>query len=159
VTPGPGAPLDRERLPDHLERLQRAAQRICRSRHDADDLVQETYVRVLARQRHLREDDPVGYLLRTLRNVYLSQRARRQDAALVDAEHERRAATPQFVAEVRELLDAVRALPLSQRSVLTAVDVAGLSYRETADLLGVPCGTVMSRLHRGRETVARRFRD
>lgn len=150
-------PLDRERLPDHLERLQRAARRFCRSRDDADDPVQETYLRVLARPRRLREDDPVGYLLRTLRNVYLSQREQRRTVALVEAELERRAAPPQFAAEVRELLDAVRALPLSQRRVLAAVDVAGFSYRETADLLGLPCGTVMSRLHRGRDAVARRL--
>jgi RNA polymerase sigma-70 factor (ECF subfamily) len=145
-------PLDRERLPDHLERLQRAARRFCRSRHDAEDLVQETYARVLARPRLLREGDAIGYLLRTLRNVYLAQRVRPEIAGLEPAEH---AAAPQLDAELFELLDAVRLLPPHQRRVLVAVDVVGFSYREAADLLGVPCGTVMSRLWRAREAVAR----
>jgi RNA polymerase sigma-70 factor, ECF subfamily len=147
-------PLDRERLPDHLDRLQRAARRFCRSRHDADDLVQETYVRVLARPRLLREGDATGYLLRTLRNVYLAQRVRPEVAGLEPAEH---AAAPGRHEEMLDILDAVRSLPAPQRRVLAAVDVAGLSYREAADLLGVPSGTVMSRLCRAREAVARRL--
>ena len=149
---GPLRPLEPYDAADHVTRLFRLAIRLCGSRDLAEDLVQETYARVLARPRLLREGDAIGYLLRTLRNVYLAQRVRPEIAGLEPAEH---AAAPQLDAELFELLDAVRLLPPHQRRVLVAVDVVGFSYREAADLLGVPCGTVMSRLWRAREAVAR----
>src|SRR3954463_546068 len=67
-------PLDPERLGDHLDRLYRAAGGLCGSRHGAEDLVQETYARVLARPRLIRRDDDLGYLLRALRNTFLNQK-------------------------------------------------------------------------------------
>src|SRR5688500_12722684 len=66
--------LDPARLGDHLDRLYRAAWALCGSREDAEDLVQETYARVLARPRLLRNDDDLGYLLRALRNTFLNQK-------------------------------------------------------------------------------------
>src|ERR1051325_550927 len=66
--------LDPARLGDHLDRLYRAAWALCGSRTDAEDLVQETYARVLARARLLRHEDDLGYLLRALRNTFLNQR-------------------------------------------------------------------------------------
>jgi RNA polymerase sigma-70 factor, ECF subfamily len=148
-------PLDPECLPAHLDRLHRAARSFCRSRDDAEDLVQETLLRVLARPRWLRQEDPLGYLLCTLRNLHFTRRAARPAPEPLDGQLEHVAAPPHLAAEVGEVLDAVRALPPPQRSVLAAIDVAGLSYRETADLLDIPLGTVMSRLHRARESVAR----
>src|SRR5690242_7671890 len=65
-------PLDVQRLPDHRERLFRAAYALCRSREDAEDLVQDTFVRVLRRPRFLRRDDDLGYLLRVLRNTWIN---------------------------------------------------------------------------------------
>src|SRR6266508_444781 len=59
--------LDAARLGDHLDRLYRAAWALCGSREDAEDLVQETYARILARPRVLRREDDLGYLLRALR--------------------------------------------------------------------------------------------
>src|SRR5262249_45552030 len=59
--------LDPARLGDHVDRLFRAAWALCGSREDAEDLVQETYARVLARPRLLRHEDDLGYLLRALR--------------------------------------------------------------------------------------------
>ena len=67
-------PLDPARLGDHLDRLYRAAWALSGSREDAEDLVQETYARVLARPRLLRHEDDLGYLLRTLRNTFLNQK-------------------------------------------------------------------------------------
>jgi DNA-directed RNA polymerase specialized sigma24 family protein len=61
-----------ERLPRHLDRLYRAAWAMCGSPHDAEALVQETYLRVLARPRLLRRDDELPYLMRVLRNAYLT---------------------------------------------------------------------------------------
>src|SRR5436853_5539857 len=65
--------LDPARLGDHVDRLYRAAWALCGSRQDADDLVQETYARVLARPRLLHKEDDLGYLLGALRNVFLTQ--------------------------------------------------------------------------------------
>jgi RNA polymerase sigma-70 factor (ECF subfamily) len=67
-------PLDPARLGDHLDRLYRAAWALCGSREDAEDLVQETNARVLGRPRLLRSEDDLGYLLRALRNTFLTQK-------------------------------------------------------------------------------------
>lgn len=66
--------LDPDRAVEHLPRLYRAARAWTRSREEADDLVQETYARVLAKPRFLRGEDELGYLLRAVRNTLISQR-------------------------------------------------------------------------------------
>jgi RNA polymerase sigma-70 factor, ECF subfamily len=156
--------LDPARLGDHLDRLFRAAWALCGSRQDAEDLVQETYLRVLARPRFLRGEDDLGYLLRALRNTFLNQRraaARRPraDPLPEGAEfvEQRSTSDPEKALEASEVYAAVAALPDDFRDVLVAVDVAGLSYDEAATALGIPQGTVMSRLYRGRQQVARRL--
>src|SRR3954471_20215468 len=151
-----------EVLADHLDRLYRAAWALCGSREDAEDLVQETYVRVLAKKRVIASDeDALPYLLTVLRNTFRSSlrtRSRRpRTAALEDAEPRLAAPTatgPQAIVEARAVFAAIAALPDDQRDVVAAVDVAGLSYAEAASTLGVPAGTVMSRLYRGRARVA-----
>src|ERR1700751_4005951 len=65
--------LDPESLGDHVDALYRAAWALCGSRHDAEDLVQDTLVNVLKRPRLLRKDNELGYLLRALRNTYNSR--------------------------------------------------------------------------------------
>jgi RNA polymerase sigma-70 factor, ECF subfamily len=158
-----GRPLDPARLGDHIDRLYRAACALTGSRLAADDLVQDTYARVLAKPRLLKNDDDVGYLVRTMRNIFLDQRrqAARRATDPVDPEDlervERRGAGPAEAVEQRELLDFIAALPPDFRDVLVAVDVAGLSYKEAASLLGVPEGTVMSRLYRARTRVTEAY--
>ena len=66
--------IDPDRAVEHLPRLYRAARAWTRSREEADDLVQETYARVLAKPRFLRGEDELGYLLRAVRNTLISQR-------------------------------------------------------------------------------------
>ena len=66
--------LDPQTLGDHLDRLYRAAWALCGSREDAEDLVQETYERVLRRPRLVRRDDDVGYLYRARRHTYFNAR-------------------------------------------------------------------------------------
>jgi RNA polymerase sigma-70 factor (ECF subfamily) len=153
--------LDPAHLGDHLDRLYRAAWALCGARADAEDLVQETYARVLARPRFLRDEDDLGYLLRALRNTFLNTRrseARRlRPAALPDEvdvvdPHGRE---PQAVLEAAEVYAAVAALPPDFRDVLVAVDVTGLSYKETSKALRIREGTVMSRLYRARQQVVR----
>lgn len=155
-----GRTLDPSSLGDHIDRLYRAACALTGSRIAADDLVQDTYARVLSKPRLLRNDDDLGYLLRTMRNLFLDQRrqASRRATDPVDPEDlERVEGTgvrgPQQAAEERELLATIADLPDEFRDVLVAVDVTGLSYKETSGLLGVPEGTVMSRLYRARKRV------
>lgn len=66
---------------------------------------------------------------------------------------------PSHRALYRQVVEAVEMLPEAQRLVIMLVDVEGLSYKETAEVLAVPIGTVMSRLARARSTVGRRFLD
>ena len=157
-------PLDPSRLGDHLDRLYRAAWAFSGSREEAEDLVQETYARVLARPRLLRNEDDLGYLLRALRNVFLSQR-RNQSRRLrpgplpeeLDLLADPHAREPQAALEAGELYAAIAALPDDFRDVLVAVDISGLSYREAARALRIREGTVMSRLYRARRQVVRRI--
>src|ERR1700737_5138354 len=69
----PERQLDPEALGDHIDRLFRAAWTLCGSREEAEDLVQETFARVLRKPRLLRSEDDLGYLLRVLRNTFVSQ--------------------------------------------------------------------------------------
>jgi RNA polymerase sigma-70 factor (ECF subfamily) len=156
-------PLDPARLGDHLDRLYRAAWALCGSREDAEDLVQETYARVLARPRLLRRDDDLAYLLRALRNTFLAQK-RSESRRLrpgplpdqLDLVADPRAREPEAALEAGELYAAVASLPDDFRDVLVAVDITGLSYKEAARALRAPVGTVMSRLYRARQQVVRR---
>lgn len=152
--------LDANRLGDHLDRLYRAALGMTGSRADAEDLVQDVCVRVLAKPRLVSGGDDLGYLLRVLRNTHISKRraaARRPAAATAPEDLERFEATahadPERVLEARELYSRIATLPDHQRDVLVAVDLLGLSYKEAADTLGVPTGTVMSRLFRARKAL------
>jgi len=155
--------LDPARLGDHIDRLYRAAWAFCGSREDAEDLVQETYARVLARPRLLRNEDDLGYLLRVLRNTFLTKRRtesrRLRTAPLpdeLDLVADPRAREPQAALEAAELYAAVAALSDDFRDVLVAVDITGLSYKEAAQALRIREGTVMSRLYRARRQVVRR---
>jgi RNA polymerase sigma-70 factor (ECF subfamily) len=156
-------PLDPARSGDHLDRLYRAAWALCGSREDAEDLVQETYARVLGRPRLLRNEDDLGYLLRALRNTFLTQK-RAESRRLrpdplpdqLDLVADPQAHEPQTAVEAGELYAAIAALPANFRDVLVAVDIAGLSYKETARSLRIREGTVMSRLYRARQEVVRR---
>jgi RNA polymerase sigma-70 factor, ECF subfamily len=153
--------LDPERAVEHLPRLYRAARAWVRSREEAEDLVQETYARVLARPRFLRGEGELGYLLRALRNTLVSKRraASRRPQTVELAEDEVAAGhsgqDPADAAESRQVYAAIHELPEEFRDALVAVDVAGLSYGEAARVLGVPEGTVTSRLFRARDRVAR----
>jgi RNA polymerase sigma-70 factor (ECF subfamily) len=154
--------LDPSRLGDNIDRLYRAAWALSGSREDAEDLVQETYVRVLSRPRLLRNEDDLGYLLRALRNTFLNQlrsERRRLDPVPLpdqpDLVADPRARDPQAAVEAGELYAAIAELPDDYRDVLVAVDVTGLSYKEAARTLRIREGTVMSRLYRARQQVVR----
>ena len=154
--------LNPAQLGDHLDRLYRAAWALAGSHEDAEDLVQETYARVLARPRLLRNEDDLGYLLRALRNTFLNERRTRSRRLRpdplpdqMDLVADPRAAQPHAALEARELYAAIAALPDDYRDVLVAVDITGLSYKEAAKALRIREGTVMSRLYRARQQVVR----
>jgi RNA polymerase sigma-70 factor (ECF subfamily) len=142
-----------------LPRLNRLAYSLCGSAQLADDLTQETYLRVLARPRRLRGGREFPYLARTLRNVLHDHRRAQQrqpvlvsDEQIADQPHTR--ADPELAVRAGEVYAAIGNLPEPLRDVVAAVDLAGLSYAETATALDVPIGTVMSRLHRARGRIA-----
>ena len=157
-----GHALDPAHLGDHLDRLYRAAWAMCGSREDAEDLVQETYARVLARPRWLRGEDDLGYLLRVLRNTHITRlrAAGRRPAAVPFAdeapepEDPRSSWRPDAALDVELLFSLIAALPEAFRDALVAVDVCGLSYGEAGRALGVREATITTRLHRARRQVA-----
>jgi RNA polymerase sigma-70 factor, ECF subfamily len=162
VVSGPARQLDPDALGDHVDRLYRAAWALCGSREDAEDLVQETFAKVLAKPRFLRNDDDLGYLLRVLRNTFVSRHRtsmRRPQAAPMpeDIEHvdPSTATRPEAAIEAREVFAYIAGLPDTFRDALIAVDVVGLSYGEAAKLLGTKEATITSRLFRARAQVAR----
>jgi RNA polymerase sigma-70 factor (ECF subfamily) len=157
--------LDPETLGDHLDRLFRAAWALSGSREDAEDLVQDTYERVLRRPRIVRRDDDLGYLYRTLRNTWFNARRTASRRPRVTAELDelqaastRRDSDPELAAETNLVFEAVSALPDAMREVLIAVDVIGLSYAEAGKALGVHENTVPTRLARARLKVAETLR-
>jgi RNA polymerase sigma-70 factor (ECF subfamily) len=158
----PDRQLDPESLGDHVDRLYRAARGLTGSREEAEDLVQETFAQVLRKPRLIRNDDDIGYLLRVLRNTFVSSRrtaARRpQTSALpddLDLVEDRGAVRPEQRMESQQLYAAISALPDDFRDALIAIDVVGLSYREAATALRVREATITTRLHRARKRVAR----
>jgi RNA polymerase sigma-70 factor (ECF subfamily) len=156
----PPRQLDPNTLGEHVDRLYRAAWAICGSREQAEDLVQDTFVRVLGRRRFLHSENDLGYLLRTLRNTYLDQR--RSDLRRPQLEPLDEAESPvqdELAAiEARAVYAAISALPAGCRDALVAVDVLGLSYREAARALRTRESTITSRLYRARSQVARTLR-
>ncbi len=154
--------LDPEVLVAHLGHLLPAARALCGSREGAEDLVQETVARILARPRMLRAGHERAYLMQTLRNTFLTSRrmaGRRPHVVAtrkgLDAADPRAGARPEEAVIAAQVFPAIARLPESFRLALVAVDVAGLSYREAARALGVPEATITTRLYRARQRVAR----
>jgi RNA polymerase sigma-70 factor (ECF subfamily) len=157
--------LDPEHLGDHIDRLYRAAWAFCGSREEAEDLVQETFARVLAKPRLLRSGDDLGYLLGVLRNVFVSSRrmaARRPRSVPVPDGFEpadtRSTSQPDAVLDTHEVYAAIAALTPDFRDALVAVDLVGLSYAEAGRLLGAKEATITSRLYRARTQVTAALR-
>lgn len=158
--------LDPQSLSKHVDRLYRAAWALCGSREDAEDLVQETFARVLARPRRLSGDDELYYLMRVLRNTFLTSRrtASRRPVTVATLEDvvtadPRPLGQPERALEIQEVYATIAQLPEDRRLVLVAVDVLGLSYREAARALRVREATITTRLFRARKQVARELEE
>ena len=158
--------LDSNSVGDHLDRLFRAAWALTGNEHDAEALVQDTYLRVLAKPRWLRNDDDLGNMLRSLRNTFPTKHRdagrRIQETPLPDDTRlvpDERTVDPQRALETRELYGVIAALPDDYRATIVAVDLVGLSYMEGAAALGTKEGTIVSRLSRARSRVAATIDD
>jgi RNA polymerase sigma-70 factor (ECF subfamily) len=156
----------------HLDRVFQFAVRLARNRTEAEDLVQETYLRAF---RHFDQFNPGtncrAWLFAILRNTFLNRvkRRGREVSGLEEGDLERMEADlvggPSAIESPEEellrqvvdadLVTALDGLPLIFREVVLLADVDECSYKEIAQVCGVPIGTVMSRLSRGRRLLRR----
>lgn len=166
-----------EQLPHLLPRLWRFALRLTRDLHDAQDLVQRCCVRALERRAQWKSGTSMlSWLFAIEHSIWINELRRPQrrrtesldapDAEALNASAERHAADrhgdpaamdPMLHAHYRQVVARVEALPEAQRTVMLLVAVEGFSYREAAEVLGVPIGTVMSRLARARSAIGQQF--
>ena len=147
-----------------LPRLRRFAITLTGSTVDADELVQTTCERVLNRAEQARDASRIdAWIYGIMRNLWIdelrSRRVRRSDTldAAADVVGDDGVATAEGRITLAAVRQALAALPEEQRSVLVLVCVDGLSYREAADILRIPIGTVMSRISRGRQELHEQF--
>jgi RNA polymerase sigma-70 factor (ECF subfamily) len=155
-------------LPE-VEILSRAATTVTARPADVEDLVQDTLLRAYRSIERFDGAHPRAWLLTIMRNAHVNRNRRRRPALLDDPDTslERLASRADGTADTEasvlaehfdEAVDrALRGLPDRLRRVVELVDVNGLTYHEAADLLGVPVGTVMSRLHRARMRIRARL--
>jgi len=160
LSSGDAMPVDAALIEAHIPGLRRFASALHHGdRERADDLVQDCLERALSRWQSRRPDgDLRGWLYTILYNRFLTDQQRQKrrgiHGELAEAVESDRLVVKggqEAALEHRDLLRAFAVLPEEQRSVLVLVGVEDLSYDEAARVLGVPIGTVMSRLSRGRE--------
>jgi RNA polymerase sigma-70 factor (ECF subfamily) len=154
----------------HLDALHYAAMRLTRDASSAEDLVQETFLRAYRALHQLTQEESCrAWLMKILTNVWLNQRHKRGRESLALAieeldrsptdvslwSHQRLPEEPERAVSRKQFCEdldqALHQLPEAFRIVVMLADVEGLSYREVAETLQCPIGTVMSRLYRARQ--------
>lgn len=150
-----------ELIAQQIPKLRRYARALLGDPVRADDLVQETLLRALSRQ-HLWKagTDMRAWMFTILHNLHVNNQRRRyvrgeyQDPVENQPELES-LPTQESSLELRDLAKALQMLPEAQRQVVLMVGLEGMDYKNVAHVLDIPVGTVMSRLHRGREALRR----
>jgi RNA polymerase sigma-70 factor (ECF subfamily) len=145
----------REAVAAEIPRLRRYARALIGDDGEADDLIQDTLERALARLPQWREgDNPRKWLFSILHNLHidgLRRRSRRPPHVGLESVGADQSEPAADGASSHDLDSALRHLSGDQRQVVLLVGLEGLSYAETAEVLKIPVGTVMSRLARGRD--------
>jgi RNA polymerase sigma-70 factor (ECF subfamily) len=148
-----------EALPEHVAALRRYALALTGSRFEAEDLVQETLTRAIAAASGFRKGGNLrGWLFTIMHNAFVSGVRARRAAEREMGDHlpePSQAPTQLHRLEVRDVLARLARLPEAQRAALVLIALEDFSYSEAARVLGVPLGTLMSRLARGREALRR----
>jgi RNA polymerase sigma-70 factor (ECF subfamily) len=156
--------FDRWVLPE-LTTMYRVAVAITRDHAEAEDLVQDSLVRAYQALDRFDGANPRAWLSTIVRNTHINRNRRRRPGLLHDPDgidQQAQTAPGADIGALAAIFDAqveqaLRELPEDQQTVIELVDVAGLSYQQAADALGVPTGTVMSRLHRGRKRIKKKL--
>jgi len=150
------AAFEAEALP-HVDRLFRLAMWFERDRSEAEDLTQETMMQALQSFHRFQPGTNCrAWLVTILQHVRSNRRRTRNRLRVVDESDDRIAQTIPFVPPVpqrltdEDILGALKRIPPPFQEVIVLCDVEELTYREIADALAIPLGTMMSRLHRGR---------
>ncbi len=162
------ARFERDALP-YLDQLYGAAMRLTRNPADAEDLVQETYAKAFSSFHQFRPGTNLkAWMYRILNNAFITNYRKKQrepkksDAAELEdwqmysaSMHDSRglqSAESEAMERIpdQEIRDALAAIPEDRRLAVYLADVEGFAYKEIAEILEIPLGTVMSRLHRGR---------
>jgi len=151
-----------EDLPEHVTSLRRYAIVLCRDHHDADDLVQESLAKAIAAADTFDDGrDLRVWLFTILHNTFVSSKRqyahRTRAAAFLDAISTEAVALPEQEkrVEAHHTVRMLSRLSPDQQAAINLVAIEGMSYDEAAEVLGVPVGTLMSRLARGRERLRR----
>lgn len=159
-----GADQFKSELVELLPRLYRYAMVLTGSKEDADDLVQATCERALQRRDQFREGTELSRwtftIMNSIRRNHLRATGVRQGHGQVEASEILQAADdslPEHIQDMRLVRQQVMELPVAQRQTMILVYVEGFSYEETATILDIPTGTVMSRLARARAQLASYF--
>jgi RNA polymerase sigma-70 factor (ECF subfamily) len=149
----------------HLDAAYNLARWLMRSEHDAQDVVQEAYLRAFKAFDHFQAGDARCWLLTIVRNTCYTWLARSRGGVQTESfepdlhDPAMKASDPQRIVEQRDeagvLRQAIDALPAEFREVVIYRELEGLSYQEISQVAGVPVGTVMSRLSRARERLSK----
>lgn len=149
-----------------LPRLRRYARALVRDRDSADDLVQDCIEKALARLDNWQTgENPRRWLFTIMHHIFVDQLRkvkRRGETAPMTAKQENAYAmqpTQLETLQAREVLDALQMIDPDRRSALVLVAVEGMTYAEAATVLGIPAGTLMSRIARGREELRAQLED
>jgi len=149
-------------LVEHIPRLRRYARALTRDPAQADDLVQDTLERGLRKLDLWRPDgDLRAWLFTLMHNLFINtiRAGKAECGSLADAPDIPVAGGQMGALGLRDIETALAALPDEQREVILLIGLEQFSYTEAAQILGVPVGTVMSRLSRARERLRERLDD